>query len=206
MIRYVFDQNVSTPLCCIMGKYGSDKGREDIRKSWHNYTTFYYSIFSEFREKKIRLFELGIGCKKTNSPVGASLLGWEEFFPNGRIYGCDIEPEALIKTERISTYYCDQTDKDVIRKMWEIDELSEQFDVIIDDGLHDFSANVCFFENSIHKLKEGGYYIIEDIIVPQYLDFLAKIDEWNKKYKRNFQLFYIPSEVNNYDNILLVCH
>ena len=37
------------------------------------------------------------------------------------------------------------------------------FDIIIEDGLHTFEANKCFFENSIHKVKRGGIYIIEDI-------------------------------------------
>ena len=37
------------------------------------------------------------------------------------------------------------------------------FDIIIDDGLHEFHANKCFFENSIEKLNPGGFYIIEDI-------------------------------------------
>jgi hypothetical protein len=34
---------------------------------------------------------------------------------------------------------------------------------MIDDGLHQFEAGVCLFENSISKLAVNGYYIIEDV-------------------------------------------
>jgi predicted methyltransferase len=66
--------------------------------------------------------------------------------------------------------------------MWKHDELKENFDIIIDDGLHTFDANVCFFENSIHKLSDNGYYIIEDIQNSELILFNSKIDEWKKKY------------------------
>ena len=46
--------------------------------------------------------------------------------------------------------------------MWvEIDR--NNFDLIIDDGIHDYKGNVNFFENSIQYLKKGGLYIIEDV-------------------------------------------
>ena len=46
--------------------------------------------------------------------------------------------------------------------MWEKTGV-EKFDIIIDDGLHEPKANLNFFFNSIHKLKENGIYIIEDV-------------------------------------------
>ena len=57
---YDFDETKSTPLCEIMGRNKSDKGDININNSWHNYTTFYYSIFNELRNKKLRIFELGL--------------------------------------------------------------------------------------------------------------------------------------------------
>ena len=45
-MTYIFDEKISTELCEIMGKNKSDKGDIDILNSWHNYTTFYYSIFT----------------------------------------------------------------------------------------------------------------------------------------------------------------
>ena len=102
------------------------------------------------------MFELGLGTNNvnvtsnmgTNGRPGASLYGWSEFFPNSKIFGADIDKGILFNTDRIKTFYCDQTNPDII----------------IEDGLHTYEANVCFLENSIHKLKVNGYYIVEDII------------------------------------------
>ncbi len=105
-----------------MGRYQSDKGHENIIASWHNYTTFYYSIFKDFNEKPLRLFELGLGTNNVNLPSnmgpqgkpGASLYGWREFFPNSEIFGADIDTDILFNADRIKTFYCDQTKPEII--------------------------------------------------------------------------------------------
>jgi SAM-dependent methyltransferase len=212
-MNYLFDEKISTPLCEIMGKNQSDKGNINITTSWHNYTTFYYSIFKELREKKLRIFELGLGTNNINIPSnmgingrpGASLYGWNEFFPNSDIFGADIDKDILFNTDRIKTFYCDQTNPYIIKYMWNQPELIENFDIIIEDGLHAFSANVCFFENSIHKLKPNGYFIIEDISNADELLFINKIKEWELNYKDClFTMLQIPSLINDNDNRLLV--
>jgi hypothetical protein len=210
---YSFDETKHTPLCEIMGKHGSDKGSIDITNSWHNYTPFYYSIFKELREKKLRVFELGLGTNNVDIPSnmgingipGASLYGWCEFFPNSDIFGADIDTEILFNTDKIKTFYCDQTNPDIINKMWDNPILQDNFDIIIEDGLHTFDANVCFFDNSIHKLKSNGYYIIEDINYTDKYLFMNKIREWETQYKDClFTLIKIPSLCNNTDNSLLI--
>jgi len=156
---------------------------------------------------------LGLGTNNLNIPSnmgssgipGASLYGWQEFFPNSYIFGADIDKDILFNTDKIKTFYCDQTDQLTIKYMWSEPSLQENFDIIIEDGLHTFNANVCFFENSIHKLKPSGYYIIEDITFHEEPLFLDKIKEWETQYKDcSFTLIKIPSLHNNYDNILLV--
>ena len=89
--------------------------------------------------------------------------------------------------------------------MWIKPDLQENFDIIIEDGLHTFNANVCFFENSIHKLKQNGYFIIEDINKNEEHLFINKIKTWELEYKDcSFTLLKIPSLRNNSDNNLLV--
>ena len=219
-MNFIFDETKSTPLCEIMGINKSDKGSLDIQSSWHNYTTFYYSIFKDIKETPLRIFELGLGTNNVKIPSnmgkngrpGASLYGWNEFFtnPNSQIFGADIDKDILFQTEdnRITTYYCDQTNPYIINNMWNENELlKEEFDIIIDDGLHDFNANVCFFENSIHKIKSNGYFIIEDIKNCEKHLFNNKINKWELKYKEDlsFKLLAIPSIKNKSDNNLLVC-
>ena len=211
--NFLLTTKQSTPLCEIMGRHKSDKGNIDINTCWHNYTCFYYSIFKDMREKQLRVFELGLGTNNTNIPSnmgvdgrpGASLYGWSEFFPNSYIFGADIDTGILFNTDNISTFYCDQTNPQIIKKMWDEPKLHEMFDIIIEDGLHSFNANVCFFENSIHKLKPNGYYIIEDIITHEEHLFVNKIKEWETKYTDcSFTLLKLPSSRNRYDNNLLV--
>jgi hypothetical protein len=208
-----FSEKHPTPLCEIMGRNNSDKGNINITTSWHNYTTFYYSIFNNLCDKKLRVFELGLGTNNINVPSnmgsggrpGASLYGWAEFFPKSDIFGADIDADILFNEDKIKTFYCDQTNPQIIKQMWDEPNLQENFDIIIEDGLHTFHANVCFFENSIHKLKSNGYFIIEDILHTEEELFVHKIKEWETQYKDcSFTLLKIPLATNQYDNNLLV--
>jgi hypothetical protein len=214
-MNYIFSENKSTPLCEIMGRNKSDKGHVDIMNSWHNYTTIYYHIFHGICKKSLRLFEVGLGTNNINIPSnmgsngrpGASLYGWNEFFPNSDIFGADIDIDILFNTDKIKTFWCDQTKPEIIQQMWNQPLLHENFDIIIDDGLHEYSANVCFFENSIHKLNKNGYFIIEDILEKEESLFTNKIKEWELKYTEcSFTLLKIPSTRNIYDNTLLIVY
>jgi hypothetical protein len=148
-----------------MKHHGSDKGAD-----WHNYTQIYSTLFSGQRSEIKKVFELGIGSvnpgiashmKKIYSP-GGSLRGWREFFPNSEIYAADIDKDILQPEERITKFYVDQTNPTVVDKMWK-QVGTDNFDVIIDDGLHTYKANKVFFENSFKQLSATGIFIIEDI-------------------------------------------
>jgi hypothetical protein len=210
---FVFDEKEPTILCEIMGRNQSDKGSSNITFSHHNYTTLYYSLFKDMQQKTMRVFELGLGTNNINLPSnmgangrpGASLFGWREFFPMAKIFGADIDSQILFASENIKTYYCDQTSPDSIKKLWSEEDLQDNFDIMIEDGLHEYHANVCFFENSIHKLLKNGYYIIEDINNNELPLFKSKIESWKNTYPHlSFDLVTIPSVVNRFDNTLLV--
>lgn len=203
--------NEQTILCNIMTSYGSDKGNN--LSTTHNYTKYYYQLFKNIKEDNLRIFELGLGTNNVNlksnmgpnGKPGASLRGWRDFFPNSYIFGADIDKNILFEEERIKTYYCDQTDANIINNMWNISELKKnKFDIIIDDGLHDFYANIIFFENSIEHLNINGVYIIEDILKSQLSLFENKIEEYKIKYPNiDFRLYVIPHQNTN-DNTLLI--
>jgi hypothetical protein len=208
----LIDHISPTPLCEIMGRNKSDKGSIDISKSWHNYTTFYYSLFKDLKDKPLNIFELGIGSQKSEFPnnmgengsPGASLYGWREFFPNANIFGADIDKSILFKDERIKTFYCDSRNPEIITSMWKNTELPESFDIIIDDGLHLLDANITFFENSLHKLSRSGLFIIED--VGSFEACYPHIHYLNNKYNNiSVQYLSIPCPVNtNGDNNLII--
>jgi SAM-dependent methyltransferase len=202
-----------TELCRLMEKWGSDKGRENITNWKHNYTVVYTKLFAGLRDKPLRIFELGLGTNNVylastmavNGVPGASLRAWEEYFPAAAVFGADIDRDILFAEGRVKTFFCDQTSPDAIRTLWSEPDLSDGFDIIVEDGLHTFDANVCFFENSVNKLRAGGIYIIEDITRPDLPRFEEKLVAWRRQFPGlTFELVDIPCTVNDYDNIILI--
>lgn len=55
----------------------------------------------------------------------------------------------------------------------------QNFDIIIDDGLHTTNANINLFINSFNKLKKNGIYIIEDVYHKQFNNILEKLKDFN---------------------------
>ena len=202
-----------TELCTLMGKHGSDKGGVyNPPYPRHCYTKYYYELFSPIKHNHLRIFELGIGSTNNypynmgaNGRPGGSLRGWREFFPNAHIYSADIDRSILVNEERIQTFYCDQGSKESILDMWNNPALQEEFDIIIDDGCHEVFHNVTFFENSFHKLKKGGIYIIEDTIRPQEATWLDKINYWEKQYPDSkFRYVRIDNPLYEEDILIVV--
>ena len=60
-------------------------------------------------------------------------------------------------------------------------------DVIIDDGVHEYDTNILFLENSLHKLKKGGYYVVEDVTKEDLGKWENNLDYLQKKYN-NFEI------------------
>lgn len=170
-----YNKHPSNILSQYSEQFGSDKGatsKDSISPlpwGYHNYTDFYALLFDHCRETIRDVFELGIGTNNEDVPSsmtsagspGASLRMWRKYFPNANIVGADIDSRILFQEERISTFEVDQTSKESIKLMW--NNINNNFDIMIDDGLHEYSANIIFFENSFNKLRSGGMYIIEDV-------------------------------------------
>lgn len=169
-----------TELCDIMERNGSDKS------TLHNYTRYYSQIFDKYKHYEINIFELGLGTNNpnfefnmgSNGVPGASILGWSEYFTKSNVFGADIDTGCLFNTNRIKTFYCDQTNPYIVRQMWDSKYLDFKLDIIIEDGLHTFNGNVTFFENSYHKLSYNGIFIIEDIDSGELINWVNKIEEY----------------------------
>lgn len=198
-----------TTLCAIMTSFGSDKGNER-----HNYTTLYSKLFNPWKNEPINLFELGVGTNFTDVPSnmgvegkpGASLYGWSLFFPHAHIYGADIDKRVLFNDQMIKTYYCDQCSAKSIKELFSQDDLKDvSFDIMIEDGLHEFSANINFLLNSLHKLRKGGIYIAEDLDSISKEAFIQILPHLKNILKLNsIDVIQIPSSLNTFDNALLV--
>jgi SAM-dependent methyltransferase len=197
-----------TKFCRVMTKYGSDKGRA------HNYTTVYSALFKRRYHQPLRIFELGLGSNNPDVPSsmgvfgvpGASLRGWRELFPHALVYGADIDRGILFQEDRIKTFYCDQLDRSSIHELWSRADLQAGVDIIIEDGLHTFEANVSFLEESLDHLRPGGIYVCEDIMwnrVDEWCDRLETI--YSKQYPTyEFAFVVLPDGGNRANNLLVV--
>lgn len=197
-----------TKVCRVMTKYGSDKGRA------HNYTTVYSALFKGRYDQPLRILELGLGTNNPDLPStmgvfgvpGASHRGWRELFPHALVYGADIDRRILFQEDRIKTFYCDQLDRSSVRDLWSQPDLQAGVDIIIDDGLHTFEANVSFLEGSLDHLRPGGIYVCEDImwnLVKEWYDRLETI--YSKQYPAyEFAFAVLPDGGNQANNLLVV--
>ena len=166
-------KNFFSKLC---DKYGTDKGYIYFEKKtpygWkpHSYNFFYTNLFDHCRDSIKLVFECGIGTNysdvksnmSSSGRPGASLRVWKDYFSKAIIYGGDIDKRILCEEDRIKTFEVDQTNLSSIKKMWSKIKV-DNFDLIIDDGLHTHEAAITFFLNSFHKLRKDGIYIIEDV-------------------------------------------
>jgi SAM-dependent methyltransferase len=193
-------------MCRLMAGYGSDK-------ALHGYTHLYWALFSDRFDRPLRVFELGLG---TNNPAmlsnmgvfgapGASLRGWRDLFPQASVFGADIDRGILFQEDRIQTFYCDQLDQSSIRKVWSDPALRGGADIIIEDGLHTFEANVSFLEGSLDHLRPGGIYVIEDIAredVEKWYERLETVH--SKQYPTHEFAFVVLAEHDDDSNVLVI--
>lgn len=195
-----------TKTCRIMSKYGSDKGRS------HNYTTVYSALFKERCDQPLRVFELGLGSNNPQAPSnmgvfgapGASLRGWRDFFPHALVYGADIDRGILFDEDRIKTFYCDQLDRSSIHELWSHPDFRDGVDIIIEDGLHMFEANVSFLEGSLDHLRPGGIYVTEDIgwnCIDQWCDRIETV--YSKRYP-TYEFALVILANHGWDNLLVI--
>lgn len=185
-------QKKKNPISELCFKYGSDKGYLDFKIEtpyfWkpRNYSEFYFKTFHHCREHVKLVFECGLGTNNVNIPSnmtsggkpGASLKVWRDYFINAEIIGADIDKDILFNSERIKTYEVDQTNQESIKNMWNKIDL-KNFDLIIDDGLHNYEAGVTLFKNSFDRLKKDGIYIIEDVSNKYLEDIIDNLKDFN---------------------------
>ena len=196
----------------LFDKYGSDKGYCLYEKNQdyiagHGYNNIYELLFFQHKEKTKLVLECGIGTKNITissnmynnqySIPGGSLRAWRDYFSHANVIGVDIDPEVMFTEDRISTYICDQTSKQSINNFIQESSLQPNtVDIIIDDGLHEFNANITLFENTKHLLRNNGIYVIEDFDVNNkeqqlFIDYFRKIENYNIVFIRIISTYLI---------------
>lgn len=141
---------------------GSDKSES------HDYHFIYGRVLSN-REQITKILEVGLGSNNEDvvsnmgraGKPGASLRAFRSFLPRADIFGADVDRRILFEEARIKTYFVDQTDLHTFVELGE--KVGQDFDLIIDDGLHTINANLAVIIFGLPRLKPGGWIVIEDI-------------------------------------------
>ena len=178
-------------LISLADKYGTDKW------SSHYYAQHYETHLSVFKNKKIKLLEIGVGGYSDPDKGGESLRMWKEYFCEGSIYAIDIFDKSSLEEDRIKIFQGSQTDNAFLQK---VAEGAGGFDVIIDDGSHVNNHIISSFKYLFQHLKEGGVYVVEDLQTSYWKnDGGDSFDLRNKKTAMNFFKSLIDSL--NYEEI-----
>lgn len=166
----------------IMVKYGTDKQR-DV----HNYVQFYEKYFNKYRDKNIKILEIGIyrPPSESKAQVGASLKSWYDYFPNAQIIGADIDNFTDVDNDRIKTIKINQesrfiSNEDVGSLQTVIEKFGDSFDIIIDDGGHTMLQQQVTLGHMFKFLKSGGLFVIEDLHTSYFAPFAY--NKTNTKY------------------------
>lgn len=149
----------------IARRYGTDKSFLA-----HNYVRIYEKLFHSWRQKEIKLLEIGVWDN------ARSLRMWKDFFPNAKIiYGIDLDPAYNIDCgDRIKIATGDQSDPQFLdRILFE----EEYFDIIIDDGSHQSRHQIATFEHLFPRLSNDGYYIVEDLHTSYWQPYLVGVTQ-----------------------------
>lgn len=198
-------------LCVIGAKYDTDKSsqRQGISddRHCHPYTMFYSSLFKSKRNSPITIAEIGIAH-------GASLLMWEEYFPNAIVHGFEKWDRFMIpfrekysSHERIKTFYTCVRDETKLSESFA--ESGTKYDILIDDSSHQFPDQARILKIAHTVLKPGGVLIIEDIL-PEYKNdwYIDAIRPYINEYQ---QYFFVTldharkySHPNNNDKLMVL--
>lgn len=122
-------------------KYGSDKCLH------HAYEVAYDSMFSVFQDHlPLDILEIGV-------QFGGSLMAWKDYFPNAKVTGIDIKDDRRWRRPDVEMLIMDV-------KNFKPDR---QFDIILDDGSHNYPDWFWVAQNLSAHLKPHGMLIVEDI-------------------------------------------
>lgn len=156
------NKSSSTALKELLDEHGSDKANH------HNYHHLYGAILRDKLEIK-NIFEIGLGTNNTdvvsnmgsNGKPGASLRAFSDYCTNALVFGADVDKRILFDDKRIKTFFVDQTKSDTFNQI--LEKIPNNFDLVIDDGLHSPNANIASLEFGLKIVKAGGWVVVEDI-------------------------------------------
>jgi len=134
------DPHIDRSLDAIALRCGTDKA-----STHHNYCFRYEGLFAAFKDRPIRLLEIGVD-------KGASIRTWLEYLPQAEVWGLDVD-DCQFTHPRFHFVKGDQDNPELLESLG-------VFDVVIDDGSHRADAIKATLDILFPKTRE--LYVIED--------------------------------------------
>ncbi len=172
--------------------YGTDKAnlKDNGKDQGHGFSKFYVNHLEIFKNKKIKILEIG-------SYSGASAAAFVKYFPNSEIFCLDVNLlNFKYSSKRINLFGIDSSNNKMISKfLSKIDFFNsiKNFDIIIDDGSHKQSDQLFALDFFYKYVVDGGFYIIEDYKFPNYFTHLNDVDD--------LKINDLIIKINNKENI-----
>ena len=170
----IFQKNIK--LEELFSFYRTDKANyiKSEKSHGHGYAEFYEKHFSNLRDKKLNILEIG-------SYSGASAAAFVKYFKDVNIYCLDINlTKFLYKSKKIHPFGLDVSNKKMVEKFLNKINFSENiksFDIIIDDGSHILSDQLKAIDYFFKYLNKDGYYVIEDYRFSEFIPHLKDTDD-----------------------------
>ena len=138
--------------------FNCDKGSYCVydyeKKITHKYSVFYEKYLKKDKKKKLSILELG-------SHEGKGIASFYFFFPKANFYGANINPfQMKYVSKRITELYVDVSCKEIVDNL--ANHINEDLDLIIDDASHNLKDILLALPILFRKLKQNGFYVIED--------------------------------------------
>jgi 23S rRNA U2552 (ribose-2'-O)-methylase RlmE/FtsJ len=132
---------------------------------WSNYFKYYDRYFNKFRNKDVRILEIGVY-------KGGSLQMWKNYFgKDSLIVGMDIDSQCLNYVEdKVDIFIGNQAD---VNDLGELVSKYKKFDIIIDDGSHKTDHQISTFEYLYDYVNDGGVYLVEDTHTSYWSDWIT---------------------------------
>ena len=154
---------------------------------WHHYFDIYSRHFERFRDKPIRMLEIGVFR-------GGSLRMWKDYFhPDSTIVGIDIDKSCAaheIADKNVFVRIGSQADPNFLA---EVNGEFGPFDIILDDGSHKTHHQIVSFGALFRSaLKDGGCYMVEDMHTNYWLKHVDSPETFIELSKQMIDMLHEP--------------
>ena len=159
------DSREAVRLGALFTEAGSDKEKHDYHLL---YQVVLATCLRRLQSSEAIVMEIGIGSNNPSVPnnmgvygkPGASLRAFRDIDPRISVIGGDVDKGVLFAEERISTLFSNQLSLASLENFF---SSSPRFDVFVDDGFHEFDANLNTLSVAAKYAGFGSWIVIEDI-------------------------------------------